>query len=140
MPETKAARHLGAPNEVEQEQLVDRFHGGSLRCCGSCCSQLGLEGVAGHRRPLEHQARILRQEAEFLTERRSDGGWYFDPAERDISCEAHPRVTAERPSKLLEIERIAAALLIQGRSHRIHGVANQLEGLLASQRPKLDPV
>ena len=135
MPETKAARHFGAPNEVEQEQLVDRFHGGGLRCCGSCCSQLGLEGVAGHRRSLEHPARIVRQKAELLAERCGDGRWNLDAAERDIRCVPGPAVTAERPRKLFEIERIAAALFIENGGL----LTDELSSFERGQRAELDP-
>ena len=135
MPETKAARHFGAPNEVEQEQLVDRFHGGGLRCCGSCCSQLGLEGVAGHRRSLEHPARIVRQEAELLAERGGNGRWHLDAGERDIGCAVDPALTAERPRKLLEIERIAAALVIENGGL----LTDELPSFERGQRTELDP-
>ena len=135
MPKTKAAWHLGAPNEIEQEQLVDGFHCRSFRCCGSCCSQLGLEGVAGHRRSLEHPARIVRQEAELLAERRGNGRWNLDAAERDIGCVVDPAVTAERPRKLLEIEGVAAALFIENGGL----LTDELPSFERGQRAELDP-
>ena len=135
MPETKPARHFSAPNEVEQEQLVDRFHGGGLRCCGSCCSQLGLEGVAGHRRSLEHPARIVRQKAELLAERCGDGRRNLDAAERDIRCVPGLAVTAERPRKLFEIKRIAAALFIENAGL----LTEELPSFERGQRGELDP-
>ena len=132
---TEPPRHLRAADEVEQQELVDRFHRGSLRCCGSCGGQLGLEGVARNRRSFEHAARIVREQAELLVERSCDGRWNFDAAERDAACSVAVAVTGERTHKLLEIERIAAALVVENRG----GVADELPSFECGQRAELDP-
>src|SRR5204862_4505253 len=94
----------------------------------------GLEGVAGHRRSFEYPVRIVGQESELLAERGGDGGRNVDAAERDPGCVPGPAVTPERPRKLLEIERIAAALLIENGGL----LTNELPSFERGQRAELD--
>ena len=56
MPEAKAARHLGLTNEVELQQFVQSLERRRLGSRRGGRGELGLERVAGYRRPLHHEA------------------------------------------------------------------------------------
>ena len=131
MPKTEAPRDVGGPDEIETQQLVQGLDRRRLGNGGGSRGQLGLEGIARHRRTLEHEARVVRQQAELLEQRRHD-------TLRDLRRQRgrrrgrsrHPGRALERPRELLEIERIAAALLVEHRGLRAVGAgAQKLPGL-----------
>src|SRR4029453_16589798 len=74
MPEAKASRDVGRPNEIALQELVDSVHRGRLRLGGGGGRPLGLEGIARNRRALEHEACLVREQRELLGQRGGDGG------------------------------------------------------------------
>ena len=134
MPEAKAARHLGLPNEVELQQLVQGLEHRRLggRCGGG--SQLRLERVAGYRCPLQHAPCAVREQSELLGQRGRNRGRHVEILGRELgtACRA---LESERSRELLEIERVAAALLVEsGRGGAFDRVAEKLPSLAARQR------
>ena len=96
MPEAKPSWDVRGPNEIETQQLVQgldrrRFGNGS----GSR-GQLGLEGVARHRRTFEHKARVVGKQAEFLEQRRHDTLW--DECSREVDVRPAVGIRVARSS------------------------------------------
>ncbi len=86
--------------------------------------QLGRERVARHRRALEHAASVIGEQREFLGQRG-----------RHVAREVAR--APERARELLQVERVAAALVVDG----VGGAfAEQRAGLVAAQRRELEPV
>ena len=112
--EPKSSRHLGDPEEIELQELVDRLDHRSLRLLRGHCCQLGLERITGHCCSLQHGAGGIGEQGEFLDERRND---------RRGDAKAHERRLVTfggrvggrdcRSSELLEIEGVPAALLVE---------------------------
>ncbi len=113
VPEAKAAGHLGLTNEVELQQLVQRLERRSLGHRRGGRRKLGLERVARHRsRP---PARAVRRPTAKRAPRRAR---QQPPAARrdpsgDSSGPPCAAFTSERSGELLQIERVAAALLVE---------------------------
>ena len=112
MPEAKAARHLGLPNEVELQQLVQGLERRRLGGRRGGRGQLGFERVAGYRRPLQHAPCAVREKRELLGQSGRNRGRHVEIPGRELTdaCRALER---ERSGELLEIERVAAALLVE---------------------------
>jgi hypothetical protein len=73
MPKAEPARDVGAADEIDPQELVERVHRRSLGCPGRGGRQLGLEGIARHRRAVEHETRTVRQRRELLAQCCDDG-------------------------------------------------------------------
>lgn len=100
MPEAKAARHLGLPNEVELQQLVqglERRRLGGRRGGGG---QLGFERVAGYRGPLQHDPCAVREKCEFLGQGGRDCGRNVEIRGRELR-NARRALKSERSGELL---------------------------------------
>ena len=54
--EAEPSGHVGRPNQIDAQELVDCVHRRSLGCGGGSSRQFGLERIAGHRRSFEHEA------------------------------------------------------------------------------------
>ena len=78
MAEAEAPGHVGVAHEIELQKLVDCVHRRSLGRIGCRGGQLGLEGIAGHRRSFQHAACAVRQKRELFVQRRGDGGRNVD--------------------------------------------------------------
>jgi len=134
----KAARHLGLPNKVELQQLVQRLERCGLRDRRGGRRKLGLERIASHRSALQHEPRSVRQESELLGQRGSDRRRHVEICGREVrtACAA---LTSKRPGELLQIERVATALLEKrGHSGRVECLTEELAGLATRQRADLD--
>ena len=138
MPEAKAARHLGLPNEVELQQLVqglERRRLGGRRGGGG---QLGFERVAGYRCPLKHGPCAVREKRELLGQRGRNRGRHVEIPGRELgnACRA---LKSERSGELLEIERVAAALLVEsGCGGAVDRFTEELPSLVARQSADFD--
>ena len=139
MPEAKAPRHIGCANEIELQEFVDRVHRRGLGRGRRRRCELRLERVAGDRRSFEHDACSVREQRELLGQCSGNGGRDAD-RRRHLRNAAPVRARAlERARELLEIERVAAALLVQGlRLGSVDGSAEKVARLGAGQRAKLD--
>ena len=142
--EAEAARHVGGPDEAEREQLVDRLHRRRLVDARGGGGELGLERVARDRRALAAAVRVGRREQRELlrSSAAATARGHADAASRRRAgrrCRlAGP---AGGPGELLEVERVAAALLVERvRERAVDVVAEQLARLLAPQRAELEPV
>ena len=113
MPEAEAPGHVGRVNEIEPQEFIDRVHRRSLGRGGRGRRQLGLERVARHRRAFEHQARVLGQQRELFGQRGGDGGRDADAGQRDLGRPSDRSGALERPGELLQVEGVAAALLVK---------------------------
>ena len=138
VPEAEAAGHLGLANEVEPQQLVEGLERRRLGDRRGGGRKLGLERVAGHRCPLQRKACAVRQESELLGQRRSNRGRHVEIRARELgnTCRA---LESERPGELLEIERVAAALLVESACGVVvDGFAEELLSLAARQSADFD--
>ena len=134
--EAEAPRHVGRPDEVAAQQLVQRVDDERRVEAGRGGGQLGLERVARDRRAIERAARIVRQQRELVGQRRGDRTRHLDARERDAARAVPVRRPARRARELLEVERVAAALAVE------HGGvvdAEQLARLRRRQRHEVEP-
>jgi hypothetical protein len=132
-------RHLRLADEIQLQELVDGVH---RRCLGyrrRSRGQLGLEWVASHRCAFEHQASWLREQRELLGQRSGDRGRYIDGLGQLGRAGTSRRCEIPHPRELLEVERVAAALLVQRR--RLGGIdclTEKSTHLGGTQCPKLN--
>ena len=112
MAEAEPPRHVRRPSQVERKQLVEHREQLDVRdlCCGR--SQLRLERVTCNRGSVEPTPRRVGEKCQLFAERRGDGRRDVDAAEREVSA-ARPATLLTPACQLLEIKRVAAALLIQ---------------------------
>jgi hypothetical protein len=136
MPEPEASWHVRSPHEIEPEKLVDRVHGLGLGRRGRGCGQLGLEGIAGDRRPFEDEPGRAREKRQLLRERRGHGRRDADRLRRRLLAHGRRARPVGRSGQLLEVEWVAAALVVEGVGFR---AADELPRLVAAQRAELDP-
>ena len=136
VPEAKAARHICGTDEIAAQELVERLDTRRRVDARRRRHQLGLERVAGHRRSFEHPARLPGEQRELLGERRGHRGRHLDaPDGRARGQRRSPE--PERARELLEVEGIAAALLVQ--RGRIDAASEELARLLERERRELKP-
>ncbi len=140
VPEAEAPGHVGGADEIELQQLVDCVHHAGLgqsrprppparartgRPPPPLLPARGVPGRTAARAP--RSARRRRR-----TEPRS-------PASDVSSCAADAAGAVERPRELLEVEGVAAALLVEDRRvGAVDRVAEQLSSLLGAERAELD--
>ena len=112
MAEAEAPRDVGRAHEAELEQHVERLHGRGVVRAGRRGGEVGLERVAGDGRAAQHPAGVGGQERELLGDRCDHRARYADGLE--IPLAGHrPRGRALRAGELLEVERVAARLLVE---------------------------
>ncbi len=141
VPEAEASRHVGGANEIELQELVDRVHRRRLGRRGRGRRQLGLERIARHRRSFEHEACRRPTAARALRSarrrRRTGPRW---PVSEISGAGVAPPCALERPGELLEVERVAAALLVEdGCVGGVDAFAEKLSRLGGRQSAELDP-
>ena len=141
MTEAEAARHLCGTYEVPAQQLVECVDRLWLRETGCGSRQLGLKRVARHGGALEDAPIVLAEERELTPQRGRDGGRDLDTRHRHADGVVGTAVGAlRRARQLLEVERVARALLVERLCHGTgHGRAEQLARLVRAQRPELQP-
>ena len=98
VPEREPARPVCRPHERAGQQLVERAERVGLGDAGGLSGERRLERIAGHRRALEQQPRLVRQ-----------GGQLGAQRQRQRLGDAR------RPRELLEVERVAAAQRVDRR-------------------------
>src|SRR5256885_15741205 len=115
MPEAEAARHVGDPDEIELQELVDCVHRLNLGHRGSCGRELGLEWIARHCRSVQDTARTFGQQGQLLAQRGGDCGWHLHPGQGELGSADSSAVAADRACELPEVERIAPAPVLERR-------------------------
>ena len=81
MPETEAPWHIGLAHQVDAQKLVQCAECLRIARPGGRGSELGIEGIARDGCPFEHEARLGREQAELLRDRRSHDRWNLHAAE-----------------------------------------------------------
>jgi hypothetical protein len=143
VPEAKAPGHVGRPHRVEPQQLVERVENRRLRPVRRSRHELRIEGVAGHCGAFEHTSCVRGDESKLLRQRRGHRGWDVHAAQHDrLGRTPRGRAGAvEHAGELLEVEGVAAALLVQRlRIVAADVLAEQLVGLRPCQRGQVEPV
>ena len=135
MPKTEAPGDVRGANEIQTQQLVQSLDRRRLGNGSGSRGQLGLEGIARHRRPLEDEARLVGEQAELLRERRHDALWDLRSGEVTSARVSNPCRAVERPRELLEVERIAAALLVEPAASAPSARAHELPASRGSASP-----
>ncbi len=135
--EDEAARHRGRTHEIERQELVERREPvgrGQLR---DRCREAGFERLAGDGGGIQQRALLPRQGRELLRERRRDRG--RNPVSRPVAVRrpVTPRFPAG-PRELLEVERVAAAVEVDGRDRCGLEIAQQLAGLRLAELAERD--
>ena len=140
MPEPEAPRHIGWPNQVQAQQVVERLHRALLRERGGRRDQLGLERVPGDRGALHDAPDVLLEQGELLAERPHHGAWHGDAPELDGGRRRDwIAFSVERADELLEVEGVSTALLVERLGHIVTNVAGEhLPGVGGAQRAELD--
>ena len=115
--ETKPPGLARQPHQLARKQRVQRRQDGAHLHVGGRRGKLGLERVPGHRRAFQHEPHVGRQRGQLCDEHREHG---TRNSCRPRLAAAHPRAT--RAGKLLEVERVAAALLIEALARRPAGL------------------
>ncbi len=136
VPEAEAPGNVCLTDEIQAQQLVDRVDRRRLGGSGGRGGQLGIEGLSRDGSALEDEARLLGEQSELLGERGSDRSRDVDAGERKLVGRRRRVGMVGRPRELLEVERIAPAVLVE--AGRVRLVADELPGLLGAERPKLD--
>ena len=127
--EAVAARELRRHRDPRGQQLVDRGQRIGLAEAGGGRRQVELERLARDRRAPAQPARTLGQPGDLLAERGRHRGRHADRLGL-ADCAAR----RARPAReLLEVERVAAALLVD---HRPRGRAEHRPRLGLAQRPE----
>ena len=141
VPEAEAARHVGRAHEVAAQQLVERVIAAGSAHAGRGRSELGLERVARDRGAPQHAAGAVGQQrrAPRPGRRRPPAGPRRPPARRRRAPRPG-RSRDPRARELLEVERVAARLLVErvGRAFVDVG-AEQLVGPRRAERAELEP-
>ena len=137
--EAETTRNVGMAHEVAAQQLVERRECGRLRDCRRRSHQLGLERVARDGRALQYEARAVRQQPELLGQCGDDGGRNPAGVERDLEERGGgARCSILRARELLEVERIATAVLVErGGRGIVEAGSEKLPGLGQRQGPEL---
>ena len=141
MPEAKAAGHVGLANQVEAQQLVHGIE--CRRLVDRRCSrrELRVERIAGDGCAPEQRGARRREGAR--ARRRARPRRAAVPADLPASRPACAPCDMDRalgrPGELLEIEGVAAAVLVQGgRGRLVDGRAEELSRLDARQSAELE--
>src|SRR6266508_2283855 len=113
MPEAKPTGHVGLANEVEPQQLVQGLERRSLGGRRGGRRELGFERVAGDRRALEHEAGAVREDGELLSQRGGNRRRHPQTRQRRLG-DGRRTSKRERSGELLEVERVATALVVDG--------------------------
>ena len=138
MPEAKAAWHLGLANEVEPQQLVEGLERRRLGTAAAAAASSGSNGSPAtaapsstRRAPSESRANSSASAAP------TAGGTSRSVGEGSGgACRA---LASQRSGELLEIERVAAALLVEsGRGGLVDCFAEELASLVPRQSADLD--
>ena len=132
VPEAEAPGNVRLTDEIQAQQLVDRVDRCRLGGSGGRGGQLGIEGLSRDGGALEDEACLLGEQSELLGERGSDRSRDVDAGERRLVGRRRRVGTVGRPRELLEVEGIAAAVLVE--AGRVRSVADQLAGLLGAER------
>ncbi len=112
VPKAKAAGHLCLADEIELQQLVQGLERRRFGDRRRGRHKLGLKRVAGHCCPLQCKACASRQESELLAQRDSNRGRHAEILARELG-NTWGVLKIVRPGELLEVERVATALLVQ---------------------------
>ena len=139
--EAEAPRDVRVADDVPAQQLVEGLERGRLGHARGGRGELELEGIAGHGGALEHAAGGGGEQGELPGERRGHAPRHLEVAEGELRCpRALARRPRRRPGELLEVEGVAAALLVErGGRLAVHAVAQQLARLRLAQGPELEP-
>ena len=114
MPEAEPPGNVRVANEVQPQQLVEPFDRRLLDGSGGRGSELGIERVPRDGGAFENEARLAGEQGELLGERRGDSRRHVDACERGVGhCSRGSGGTVGRPRELLEVEGVAAAVLVE---------------------------
>ena len=95
--EPEPARHLGAANKIEAQQLINRFQRHHLRDRRGGRGEVGLEWVAGDCRTLQHEAGTVGQQPRLLRQCHRHRGGHLDVGHhRFATC---PPTVPTRPAR-----------------------------------------
>ena len=132
--EAKAPRNVGAADEAELEQLVERRH--RVVDPGGRGGEVDLERVARDGGAAEHLTGVVGQRAQLLGERGDHRGWDAHGLQRGPR---ERRAGALGAGELLEVERVAAGLLVElVGALASHAIAEQLARGLSRESLELE--
>ena len=126
--EREAARDRRGADQPARHELVHRGGGGPVVQLRHRGGELGIERVAGHGGGVEQHPRAGRDRVELGGQRAGDAVGH--------AVQVHRRARAVRPRELLQIERVAAAVGVDG----LRGRADERGRLLLVQRRRREPL
>ena len=135
--ERKAARHLGRAHEVGVQQVVERVERLLGRDVPHRRRHVGLERLTGHGRRLEQAARAVGQRGQLLGDRARHRGGHAVVAAGVVARGAQ-HAPVGGAAELLEVERVAAAVAVDGGHRRVIEPAEQLPGLALVELRQLE--
>ncbi len=137
MPEAEAPGHVRRANEVEPQELVERLDRRLPRVPAAAAASSGSNGSPATAAPSSTRRAASESSASSsLSEAATADGTPMSVERASHSWRR--RRAVERPRELLEIERVAAALLVEAAASTVDRVAEQLSGLGGRQRAELD--
>ncbi len=114
VPEAEAARNIGGPDEIASQQLIERLDCGHLGHPRRGRDQLWLERITRNRSSFQHSTSPVGQQRELLGQRGGHRPRNLDAHQREVGDRRSGHGCAiQRPDQLLEVERIAAGLLVE---------------------------
>ena len=123
--EAEPSRNVGLQDDSEAHQLVDRLERRRLDDARGRGCEFRLEGISDDRGSLEHEMRAVGQQGQLLGQCRGDGRRHAevrgDSRHRGVAFGS----TVQGPEQLFQVERVAAALGVQGGRDRVLGGGSQ---------------
>ena len=114
MAEAKQPRRIGLPDEVGFQKLVEHGQRLPFGSFGDGCDHFRLERLAGDGRGVEDQASLGRQGCDLVPDGGRDRGRHRPSVVPITGHGDADSSSAGHTCELLEVERIAATLAVQG--------------------------
>ena len=140
VPEAEAAGYVGLPDQGGRQELVEGRECDLLGRPGCRGRQLRLERITDHRGSPQHDLRAVRDSSQLSGQRRRHGRGDAETGRQSLH-DVRPvdGKAATGPCQLLEVERVAAALVVeQGGDRIVDRGSEELVGLGTCQRADPD--
>ena len=137
MPEAEPAGHLGTPDDADSDQFIDRSESYRLHDSGGGGCQLRLEGVAYDGCALKNEVCGVAELGQLVGQRGGHRRRYVEISDDSRGRPGLPGLAIHGAGELLEVERVAAALVEEGgRGRLVDASAQELVRLGPGHRPE----
>ena len=139
VPEAEPAGHLGASDDTDGRQLIDRGEGDGLHDSRGDTGELRLERIAHHGCSLQQQMCAVAEQGQLVGKRGGHRRGYAEVRGDSAGRRRRRGLALQGSGELLEVERVAAALVVQGgRGRRVDRGSEELVRLGPGHRRQGD--